>query len=170
MNLVVRFTRLRRCITPSRSERRLPNLKSLLVADLPSNWDILWPSSLLMTAPSLEVLHIHVPHSESEADYLFHKVYLLASRNDLWRHHHLKELVMVGFTERHIWLLKYVVSMCTSLQRIALLKDDHVQYNGLWAWQMVGKQTCQWSDDEEMVVRGIIKKFGLRPLVELTLG
>uniref|UniRef100_A0ACD5Z8Y1 Uncharacterized protein n=1 Tax=Avena sativa TaxID=4498 RepID=A0ACD5Z8Y1_AVESA len=169
-NLAIRFSGLRRWILPTCSERQLPYLKRLLVADLPSNWDILWPCSLLMDAPSLEVLHIHVPHSESEPDYNWRRVNLSKLPQKL-RHRHLKELVVVGFTQRHIWFLKYVVSMCTSLQRVILLKDGHVRYNGLWDWQMVGKQTsCPWSDDEKMAVRTMVKMFGPGPLVQLILG
>ncbi|CAM0946976.1 unnamed protein product [Alopecurus aequalis] len=168
-NLVIRFTGLRRWIGPTYSEKKLRNLKRLLVADLPSNCDILWPGGLLMAAPSLEILHIHAPRSETETDYLWRSI-LLSDLPNNRRHHQLKKLVLIGFTQRHICLLKYVVSVCTSLQHIVLLKDGHVQYNGLWAWQMVGKQTCPWSDDEEMEVKGIIKEFGLRPLVELMLG
>jgi hypothetical protein len=167
-NLVIRFTGLRRWIWPSNSKRQLPNLKRLLVADLPSNWDILWPRGLLMLAPSLEVLHIHVPRSETEPEYWDWIEW--TKEHNKFRQHHLKELVMIGFMERHICLLKYVVSVCTSLQRIVLLKDGHVQYNGLWVWQMVGKETCSWSDDEKMVVRRMIKKFGPSHFVEMILG
>jgi hypothetical protein len=167
-NLIVRFTGLRRWIVPSRSQGQLlPNLKWLLVADLPSNWDILWPCCLLMAAPSLEAMHIHVPRSETEPEYMRRGVTWLKSSN---KHHHLKELILIGFTQRHIWLLKYIVSVCTSLQRVILLKDGYVQYDGLWYWQMVGTQTCPWRDHEEMEVRRMIKNFGLRPLVELILG
>ncbi|KAM0837830.1 hypothetical protein ACQ4PT_061378 [Festuca glaucescens] len=168
-NLVIRLTRPRRWIAPSCSERQLPDLKRLLVTDLPSNWDILWTFGLLMTAPLLEVLHIHVPHSETEPEYHWRCMSLSKSRNNL-RHHRLKELVVIGFTQRHIWLLKHVVSVCTSLERVVLLKDGHARYNGLWAWQIVGKQTCPWSHDEKMTVRRMIKKFELRPLVELIMG
>ncbi|KAK1601358.1 hypothetical protein QYE76_007690 [Lolium multiflorum] len=168
-NLVIRFTGLRRWIAPSRSERQLPYLKRLLVADLPSNWDVLWPRGLLMTAPSLEVLHVHVPHSKTEPDCIRRRVILSKSRSNL-RHYRLKELVIIGFTQRHIWLLKHVVSMCASLRRIVLLKDGHVHYNGLWDWQMVEKQTCHWTHDEKMAVRRMIKKFELRPLAELIMG
>uniref|UniRef100_M8C512 At1g61320/AtMIF1 LRR domain-containing protein n=1 Tax=Aegilops tauschii TaxID=37682 RepID=M8C512_AEGTA len=145
-NLVIRFTGQRRWIRASRPERKLPHLKRLLVADVPSNWDISWTRGLLMASTFLEVLHIHVPHSETEPDYL-RGMNWYKSRNEL-RHHHLKELVVIGFTQRNIWLLKYVVRVCTSLQRVVLLKDGHVRYNGLWDWRMVGQQTCPWSDDE----------------------
>ena len=77
---------------------------------------------------------------------------------------------MIGYTQRNIWLLKYVVRVCTSLQHIVLLKDGHVRYTGLWDWRMVGQQTCPWSDDEKMVVKRMMKKFALRPLPELILG
>uniref|UniRef100_A0ACD5TCL4 Uncharacterized protein n=1 Tax=Avena sativa TaxID=4498 RepID=A0ACD5TCL4_AVESA len=168
-NLAIRFSGLRRWILPTCSERQLPYLKRLLVADLPSNWDILWPCSLMMDATSLEVLHIHVPPSESEPAYNWRRVTSSKLPKKL-HHRHLKELVVIGFTQRHIWFLKYVVSMCTSLQRVILLKDGHVRYNGLWDWQMVRKQTCPWSDDEKMVVRRMVKTFGLGPLVQLILG
>ncbi|VAH00978.1 unnamed protein product [Triticum turgidum subsp. durum] len=167
-NLVIRFTGRRTWIGASSPEKKLPHLKRLLVADLPSNWDISWTRGLLMASTFLEVMHIHVPHSETEPDYL-RGMNWSKSRNEL-RHHHLKEFVVIGYTQRNIWLLKYVVRVCTSLQRIVLLKDGHVRYIGLWDWQMVGQQTCPWSDDEKMVVRRMMKKFGLRPLPKLILG
>ncbi|XBJ14149.1 hypothetical protein VPH35_006233 [Triticum aestivum] len=155
-NLVIRFIGRRTWIRPSHLERKLPHLKKLLVADMPSNWDISWTRGLLMASTFLEVLHIHVPHSETEPDCL-RGMNWSKSRNEL-RHHHLKELVVIGFTQCNIWLLKYVV------------RDGHVLYIGLWDWRMVGHQTCPWSDDEKMVVRRMMKKFGLRPLPELILG
>ncbi|KAK1601359.1 hypothetical protein QYE76_007691 [Lolium multiflorum] len=168
-NLVIRFTRLRRWIGPSRTKRQLPDLKRLLVADMPSNWDISWTRGLLMASPFLEVLHIHVPQSETGPDYLRGMNWSKTLIN--LRHHHLKELVVIGFTQRNIWLFKYVVRVCTSLQRVVLLKDGHVRYKGLWDWQMVGQSTCtSWSDDEKLVARRMIKEFGLRPLAELILG
>ncbi|KAE8818999.1 hypothetical protein D1007_03204 [Hordeum vulgare] len=166
-NLVLRFTGLRRWMLPSTPVKPFLNLKELLVADLPANWNISWPRRLLMSAPSLEVLHIHVPCSEGEPTY---GSMLMTSLEALQRHHRLEEFVITGFLQRHIWFLKYVVSVCTSLQRVILLKDDgHVRYNGLWDWEMVEQQACPWSDDDEMVVRRIIKS-GCRPLVELSVG
>ncbi|XBJ14143.1 hypothetical protein VPH35_006228 [Triticum aestivum] len=167
-NLVIRFIGRRTWIGASSPEKMLPHLKKLLVADMPSNWDISWTRGLLMASTFLEVMHIHVPHSETEPDYL-RGMNWSKSRNEL-RHHHLKELVVIGYTQRNIWLLKYVVRVCTSLQRIVLLKDGHVRYIGLWDWRMVGQQTCPWSDDEKMVLRRMMKKFGLRPLPKLILG
>ncbi|XP_073358311.1 uncharacterized protein [Aegilops tauschii subsp. strangulata] len=166
-NLVLRFTGLRRWMLPAPPAKPLQNLKKLLVADLPANWDITWPRRLLLAAPSLEVLHIHVPCSEEEPNYGSMR---LSSLEALQRHHHLKELAITGFLQRHIWFLKYVVNVCTSLQRVILLKDDgHVRYNGLWDWEMVGQQACPWSNDDEMVVRKIIQS-GCKPLVELSMG
>uniref|UniRef100_A0A8I6WP37 At1g61320/AtMIF1 LRR domain-containing protein n=1 Tax=Hordeum vulgare subsp. vulgare TaxID=112509 RepID=A0A8I6WP37_HORVV len=167
-NLVIRFIGRRRWMRASHPERKLPNLKRLLVADMPSNWDIAWTRGLLMASTFLEVLHIHVPQSETEPDCL-RGMNWLKSRNE-HRHHHLKELVVIGYTQRSIWLLKYVVRVCTSLQRVVLLKDGHVLYNGLWEWRMVGQQTCPWSNDEKMVVRRMMNIFGLMPLPELILG
>ncbi|XP_073358312.1 uncharacterized protein [Aegilops tauschii subsp. strangulata] len=166
-NLVLRFAGLRRWMVPTPPAKPLLNLKKLLVADLPANWNITWPRGLLLAAPSLEVLHIHVPCSEEEPTYGSLR---MTSLEALQRHHCLKELAITGFLQRHIWFLKYVVSVCTSLQRVILLKDDgHVRYNGLWDWEMIGQQACPWSNDDELVVRRIIKS-GCRPLVEVTLG
>ncbi|KAE8801826.1 hypothetical protein D1007_22624 [Hordeum vulgare] len=166
-NLILRFTGLRRWMVPTPPANPLLNLKRLLVADLPTNWNITWPRGLLLAAPSLEVLHIHVPCSEEEPAYGSLE---MTSLEALRRHHCLKELAITGFLQRHIWFLKYLVSVCTSLQRVILLKDDgHVRYNGLWDWEMVRQQACPWSNDDEMVVRRIIES-GCRPLIELSVG
>lgn len=78
---------------------------------------------------------------------------------------------MVGFTPtpRQILFVKDALSMCRlSLRRIALLRDGHVRYNGLWDWEMVGRPECQWSADDEMAVRRLIKSAS-KPLVDVIL-
>ncbi|KQJ81890.1 uncharacterized protein LOC112269299 [Brachypodium distachyon] len=169
-NLLIRFTGLRRWVVPKPPDKPLLHLKRLLVADLPLNWDVSWPRGLLMAAPSLEVLHIHVPHSEEpEPEYRYGSMLIR-----VWKlrpqlgHHHLKELVMLGFQQRHAVFLKYLVSVCTFLRRIVLCRDGHVRYNGLWDWEMVGQQACPWSVDDEMVVKTMINS-GPNPLVQLIL-
>ena len=167
-NLIIRFTGPSSWIRTKGLDDSLLHLKRLLVADLPSNWDASWPRTLLMAAPSLEVLHIHVAHSELEPE-AYGRIWSKKSQEQ--RHPCMKELVMVGFTQqRHMEFLKYVVGACTSLQRLGLLKDGHVRYNGLWDWDMIGlgQQEC-WSDKDKRVVRRVIKS-GPRPLVELILG
>ncbi|KQJ81893.1 hypothetical protein BRADI_5g03666v3 [Brachypodium distachyon] len=172
-NLIVRLDGIKRWIGPKPPDKPMIHLRRLLVGNLPLNWDISWPRGLLMTASSLEVLHIHVPRSE-EAEPEYRYGVLLVG---FWeshaplrlRHHCLKELVMFGFQQRHTVFLKYVVSVCTSLRRVVLRKDGHVRYNGLWDWEMVVQQACLWSDEDEMAVRRIISS-GHSPLVQLILG
>jgi hypothetical protein len=46
------------------------------------------------------------------------------------RHRHMKELAMLGFrptTPRQMLLVKDALSVCTSLQRLVLLRDGHVR-------------------------------------------
>lgn len=167
-SLVVRFTGRRSTwMYPKRLDKPLHGLKSLLIADLPSNWDVSWIRMLLMDTPSLEVLHIHVAHAEEEPE---RYGVIWSRKSQEWRHRSIKEIVMAGFTQRHVEsFLRHAVGACTSLQRLALLKDGRVRYDGLWDWEMIGQQQCPRSHRDEKVVRRMIKS-GPRPLVELILG
>jgi hypothetical protein len=144
-NLIVRFTGPDRWIVPSTSPSfLLPNLRKLLVAELPSSWDASWPRLLLETAPSLETLHIHIaPCSEKPGDEIPWEPTML-------RHHHLKEFVMAGFdaAERQIYLVKFVMGLCTALRHVIMLKNAHAQEKGLWDWEMVTQQHS-WTDEEK---------------------
>uniref|UniRef100_A0A3B6GWK2 F-box domain-containing protein n=1 Tax=Triticum aestivum TaxID=4565 RepID=A0A3B6GWK2_WHEAT len=164
-NLVIRFTGP---IGVKKLDKPLLHLKKLLVADVPSNWDVSWTRTLLMAAPSLEVLHIHVARSEIPETYGI--IWSRTSQKQC--HPHMKELVMIGFTLTRLQMefLKYVVSACTSLQRLVLLKDGRVRYHGLWDWDMAREQQeCRWRDHDKRAVRRMIQS-GPSPLVELTLG
>ncbi|CAM0906404.1 unnamed protein product [Alopecurus aequalis] len=165
-SLVLRFTGPSRWVVPMHLATPFRGLKRLLVADLPSNWDVSWPRILLYFARSLEVLHIHVAHSDEEPG------------EDIWwlnirklRHRHMKELVMVGFTPtpRQIMFVKDALSVCKCLQRLVLLRDGHVRYNGLWEWEMVGQPERPWSADDRMAVTKLIKSAS-KPLVDVILG
>jgi hypothetical protein len=169
-SLVLRFTGPSRWVVPRYLATPFRGLKRLLVADLPSNWDVSWPRILLFFARSLEVLHIHVaPHSDEEEP----------GKEILWwnirklRHRHMKELVILGFTStpRQMLFLKYALRACrSSLQRLALLRNGHVEYNGLWDWEIVGQpESPRWSADDRMAVTKLIKSTS-KPLVDVILG
>jgi hypothetical protein len=89
-------------ILPKNPFSAMSNLRRLLVADVPSSWDISWPHLLIQAAPLLESLYVHASHGEDEPS---QEVPGKASSS---RHRHLKELVVIGFqrTERQQWRLQ----------------------------------------------------------------
>uniref|UniRef100_A0ACD5UD82 Uncharacterized protein n=1 Tax=Avena sativa TaxID=4498 RepID=A0ACD5UD82_AVESA len=155
-DLILRFTGPDRWIVPSVSSPSpslLPNLRRLLIADVPWSWDVSWPRLLLEAAPSLETLHIHIsPCSKEEED---------EPRGDeiSWQqptmlgHHSLKDFVMVGFegTDRQVYLVRFVIGVCsTALLHVAMYKKGHAQDKGHWDWEMVTQeQHSQWTDEEK---------------------
>uniref|UniRef100_A0A452YFU2 Uncharacterized protein n=1 Tax=Aegilops tauschii subsp. strangulata TaxID=200361 RepID=A0A452YFU2_AEGTS len=80
-------------------------------------------------------------------------------------------MVIIGFapTPRQKLLVKDALSMCRSLQRLVLLRDGHVRYNGLWEWEMVGQPDCPWSADDTMAVTKLINSAS-KPLLDVILG
>lgn len=66
-DLVLRLTGPEMWILPTENPfSRMPNLKKLLVADVPSSWDVSWPHILIQEAPLLETLHVHVSQCQEE--------------------------------------------------------------------------------------------------------
>lgn len=166
-NLILRFTGPETWILPNLKKNQfslMPNLKKLLVADVPSSWDVSWPRILIQAAPLLESLHVHVSQSQcqhdEEPDRQNISSYLQQpSSSSSWqRHRHLKELVVVGFQSMSrihhqlIYLVRFAVDTSTVLRRVAVFKHGHVEdKGGPWDWEMVSKQST-WSDEEKLAI------------------
>ncbi|KAI5019747.1 hypothetical protein ZWY2020_044635 [Hordeum vulgare] len=117
-DLVLRFTGPEMWIMPTNPFSAMSNLRRLLVADVPSSWDVSWPRLLIEAAPLLESLYVHVSRSEDEPRQE------IPGETSASRHRHLKELVVIGFqrTERQMHLVRFAVEVSTALRRVALLK------------------------------------------------
>uniref|UniRef100_A0ACD5YXK4 Uncharacterized protein n=1 Tax=Avena sativa TaxID=4498 RepID=A0ACD5YXK4_AVESA len=169
-NLVLRFTGPEMWIARNKNPfPRMPNLKKLLVADVPSSWDVSWPHAIIQAAPQLESLHVHVSQcQEEEGEPGQHTSYAqpLASQ----RHSHLKELVVIGFgrtSTQLIQLVRFAVDTSTALSHVALLKHGHVEIKGPWEWEMMSQQST-WSNEEKLAVLDGIQCSTSR--IELVLG
>ncbi|CAN6349143.1 unnamed protein product [Urochloa humidicola] len=166
-SLIIRFTGPHRWIVPSTSlSEFMPNLRQLLVADVPSSWDVTWPCLLLEMVPSLEILHIHIASGKEEPGEE------IPWSPTEFQQHHLKEFVVAGFKgmARQIYLVKFVVGVCTVLCRLAMFKNGHVRYRGHWEWEMVTEEQS-WSDEEKgNTLKEIMDGVSSTSPVQLVLG
>jgi hypothetical protein len=167
-DLIIRFTGPYRWIVPSSSPSAfLPNLRRLLIADIPSSWDVTWPCLLLEIAPSLKSLHIHITPCKLEPGEEMNW-----SPTKL-QHHHLNEFVVAGFegTARQIYLIKFVVGACTALCHVSMFKNGYPQSKGHWGWEMATQQHLWTNEEKEKVLKQIMDDvpFSTAPM-QLVLG
>lgn len=62
--LTIRLTGPKWWIVPWPLAMKLKGLRKLLIADVPSSWDVMWTRVLLMAVLALEIMHIHMTPSE----------------------------------------------------------------------------------------------------------
>ncbi|XP_051220203.2 uncharacterized protein [Lolium perenne] len=170
-DLIIRFTGPDRWIVPSSSPSSLlPNLRRLLVADVPSSWDVSWPRALLEMAPALETFHIHIASIPEEPN----NEEIISWHPTKLRQHRLKEFVMAGFqgAERQIYLVKFVMEVCTALRHVAMFRNGHAQDKGHWDWEMV-TQHHSWTQEEKDAtlnqIMGAVSSAAAAP-VQVVLG
>ncbi|KAF0910718.1 hypothetical protein E2562_004709 [Oryza meyeriana var. granulata] len=135
-SLMLRLTGPERWLVPIglKADSPLSKLRRLLVADMPSSWDLTWTRYLLEAAPALETMHIHVASGTASP-----------GRRVAWppaefKHRALRELVIVGYkpSERqHEEFVSLMRSTCVALRDVALLERGHVRDKGLWDWELM---------------------------------
>uniref|UniRef100_A0ACD5WS44 Uncharacterized protein n=1 Tax=Avena sativa TaxID=4498 RepID=A0ACD5WS44_AVESA len=169
-DLVLRFTGPDMWIAPSKNPFSLmPNLRRLLVADVPSSWDLSWPRLLIEAAPLLESLYVHVPQCDEKKS--CQETVPWQPPSTWWRHRHLKELVVIGFqttTDRQLLrLVRFTMEVSVALRRVALFKHGHVEEKGPCDWEVMSHQST-WSNQEKLdVLDGICSSM---PSLEVALG
>ena len=57
---------------------------------------------------------------------------------------------MAGFeaTERLIFLVMFVMAVCTALRHVSMFKNGHARDKGHWEWEMVTQQHS-WTEEEK---------------------
>ena len=58
---------------------------------------------------------------------------------------------MAGFdaaAKRQIYLVNFVMGVCTALRHVIMLKNAHAEDKGHWDWEMVMQQHS-WTDEEK---------------------
>ncbi|XP_048532105.1 uncharacterized protein LOC125510875 isoform X1 [Triticum urartu] len=108
-------------LTAIRSQ--LNHLKKLFIANVPMNWDTFWILHLLAAAPALESLHVHFDSKSEKATAGSLDVQVEHHQ----QHHHLKELMVIGF-DGVAWqtgFVKRIMRASPILERVHLL-DGHV--------------------------------------------
>ncbi|KAL6649325.1 hypothetical protein ACP70R_013549 [Stipagrostis hirtigluma subsp. patula] len=150
-SLVVGFTGPEMWVVPDLAVP-LGNLRRLLVADMPRSWDASWTCRILEAAPSLETLHVHVASRDCEETAFGPAIPEPPSG---FTHQALREVVIVGFKANsvHIHFVRFLVSACTALEKVAMLKHGRVVDKGLWDWEMAATQEdCPWNNEEKDVI------------------
>ncbi|KAM3256051.1 hypothetical protein ACQJBY_048918 [Aegilops geniculata] len=111
-------------LEPTAIPVRLSHLNKLFIANVPMNWDTIWILCLVAAAPALESLHVHFDNNSEKAR--------SAGSLDVQvehhpHHHHLKELVVIGF-DGAAWqtgFVKQIIQASPMLEHAHLL-DGHV--------------------------------------------
>ncbi|XBI83201.1 hypothetical protein VPH35_091732 [Triticum aestivum] len=149
--LVLRFTGPDMWILRSLGDMPpLSKLKRLLVADMPSSWDITWTRYILEAAPFLEIMHIHVDDDDSCTGVVTGKLIRWAP-SPKFKRSRLGEVVVGGFegTPRQVHFVRFLTSVCTALRDVVLLRNGHVRDKGLWDWETVApRPEWKWSDED----------------------
>ena len=77
---------------------------------------------------------------------------------------------MVGYegAERQIYLVKFVLEVCTVLRNVSIFKNGHTRNKGHWDWELV-TQKQSWTDkDKKRTLKHIMD--GAAPPVQLVFG
>ncbi|KQK12766.1 uncharacterized protein LOC100837110 [Brachypodium distachyon] len=154
-------------IEPTIIPGQFNHLKKLFIANMPMNWDTFWILILLGAAPALESLHVHIDKSAEMAN-----AGSLDVKVEHRQHHHLKELVVIGF-EGVGWqtsFVKQIMGMSPRLMCVHLF-DGRVVENkerGLWGLEIDPHQR-EWHECDRSEVLDDLRDGSSLPYLEIVL-
>ena len=81
--------------------------------------------------------------------------------------------MIVGYegTKRQIYLVNFVMGVCTALRQVSIFKNGHARNKGHWDWELVTQQHSWTEEEKKHTLKHIIDGVSLSAApVQLVFG